>query len=136
MLEGPLGRLSDSLLELANNINAGHDVQLHFTIASEIHMMSFLNASKGVWPPVLTRATQGVVLIGNLKHDGRSLFESVQRVLTYPQSKIEELIKSGALIKQDDGLAFSEIGVKRYVRLARIPTLEKINTTISVLSTP
>jgi len=46
------------------------------------------------------------------------------------------LIKSGALIKQDDGLAFSEIGMKRYVRLVRIPTLEKINTTISVLSTP
>ncbi len=132
-LEKPLGQLANLLRGLERDIKFRHGVQLHFTIANEIHMMSFLNAKRGVWPTVFMRAAHGLVFIGNLKHDGRSLFEAVQRVLTYSPEKIDKLVKSGTLVKQDEGLAFSDLGMRRYVRLTRIPTLEQVNSTVSAL---
>jgi hypothetical protein len=47
------------------------------------------------------------------------------------------LLQSGTLVRNGDGgLAFTELGIQRYVRLTKPPVLEKINRSISLLGPP
>jgi len=131
-----LVKLAETLTNIAQGIKTGHEIKVHQTIAAEKDFISFLNAKRGVWPNIFVGATQGITLLGKIRHDGKTLFGVVQKTLTYPDEKIRELLHSGTLCKRGQGLAFTDLGIKRYVRLVGPPILQGVNSSVSILVAP
>jgi hypothetical protein len=123
------------LLNIASSIEQGN-ILIHYTIADLPTFVAFLNAKRGVWPNIFVKAAQGIVL-QPFGHKGENLFDIVQRVLTYPDEKIQQLLGSGTLAKDKDGhLHFTDLGLKRYFRLNRPLRMVEVNAHIAFLHTP
>jgi len=123
------------LLTIASNIEQGN-ILIHYTIADLPTFVAFLHAKHGVWPSIFVKAAQGIVL-QPFGHNGENLFDIVQRVLTYPDEKIQQLLGSGTLAKDKDGhLHFTDLGLKRYFRLNRPLRMVEVNAHIAFLQTP
>lgn len=129
-----LARLIETLGEIAGKIKAGYGVSVHYTISSELELICFLITRRRVWPSIFVKALQGIILTGSrIGHDGRSLFEAVQNTLTYSDNKITELLQSGTLARDEHGLAFTDLGIKRYAKLVRPPIVHRVNRSVSLV---
>jgi hypothetical protein len=132
-----LARLIETLVEIAGRIEAGYGVTVHYTISTELDLVSFLITRRGIWPSIFMKAVQGIILTGTkIGHDGGSLFEAVQNTLTYSDNKITELLQSGTLARDEHGLAFTDLGIKRYAKLVRPPILHRVNRVVSLVGPP
>jgi hypothetical protein len=129
-----LSRLVETLVEIYGRIRAGYGVKVHYTISTELDLISFLVTRRGMWPSIFAKAVQGIILTGSeIMHDGAALFDAVQTTLTYSEEKIRELLQSGTLGRDERGLAFTDIGMKRYERLVKPPTLHRLNRIVSLV---
>lgn len=125
--------LCKTLLHIASSVQTGGNILIHYTITNLSTFVGFLHAKRGVWPGIFVKAAQGIVL-EPLGHKGEALFDVVQRMLTYPDEKIQQLLRSGTLAKDKDGhLHFTDLGLKRYFRLTRPPIMVELNTHIAFL---
>lgn len=130
-----LARVIETLVEIAGRIEAGYGVTVHYTISTELELIGFLITRRGVWPSIFVKAIQGISLTGaKIEHDGCSLFKAVQNTLTYSDNKITELLRSGTLTRDEHGLAFTDLGIKRYAKLVRPPTLHRVNRAVSLVA--
>ena len=130
------GDLYKKLLTIASSIETIGNIFVHYTVTDLPMFLSFLHAKHGIWPSILVKAAQGIVF-QPFEHRGEALFDVVQRMLTYPDKKIQQLLGSGTLAKDRDGhLHFTGLGLKRYFRLTRPAVMVEINSHIAILHTP
>lgn len=131
-----LQALAQKLSTIASHVESGEKIRIHYTIGTFSDFICFLHAKHGVWPNAFVKAAQGMVL-RQFRHDGEFLFEVVQRTLSYSDQKIQELLKSGTLAKRRNGrLYFTDLGARRFVRLAKPPVMQEVNERISFLGHP
>lgn len=129
-----LARRVESLVELCERIRAAYGIQVHYTILTDLDLIRFLVSRRGIWPSIFPKTVQGIVLTGDrIRHDGEALFDAVQNTLIYSKEKIGKLLLSGTLNRGERGLAFSDLGIKRYERLGKPPVVHKLNQIISLV---